>query len=182
MNLGVFKTSWDTSLVDAASCRYVQCLSVALHSCVSLHLYGSGLDCLRYCLLPPILPHFYSSYPDLARICLFKGISCHVVFVSCSVVQNAASSFGCPSGTAGTPGLFTYLNAVMMSMSMSTGVDPVMHAVSPFTMLISQLNGLASQCMFVLLSGAVFARLSQPSQPVVCAEKALLCTGAADTR
>lgn len=113
---------------------------------------------------------------------VFKGISCHVVLVSCSVVQNAASSFGCPSGTAGTPGLFTYLNAVMMSMSMSTGVDPVMHAVSPFTMLISQLNGLASQCMFVLLSGAVFARLSQPSQPVVCAEKALLCTGAADTR
>jgi hypothetical protein len=99
-----------------------------------------------------------------------------------SVIQNAAASFGGPSGTAGTPGLFTYLNAVMMSMSMSTGVDPVMHAVSPFTMLVSQLNGLASQCMFVLLSGAVFARLSQPSQPVVCAEKALLCTGAADTR
>lgn len=98
-----------------------------------------------------------------------------------SVVQSAAS-FGCPASTVGSPGLFTYLNAVMMSMSMSTGVDPVMHAVSPFTMLVSQLNGLASQCMFVLLSGAVFARLSQPSQPVVCAEKALLCNGAADAR
>ncbi|GAQ88157.1 hypothetical protein KFL_004050010 [Klebsormidium nitens] len=69
---------------------------------------------------------------------------------------------------------FSFFEAFMMSLGMSTGVDPVVHAVSPYTMVIAQLNGMASQLMFVLLSGAVFARFSQPAEPIACSKKAVV--------
>jgi hypothetical protein len=99
-----------------------------------------------------------------------------------SIMQSASAS--CEFAALGAQALgadkaqglnfFSFFEAFMMSLGMSTGVDPVVHAVSPFTMVVAQLNGMASQLMFVLLSGAVFARFSQPAEPIACSKKAVI--------
>lgn len=72
---------------------------------------------------------------------------------------------------------FTLLNVFLYALSLSTtfGGSPVV-AVSPFCLLVANTNTLMAQFLFVFLSGAVFARMSQPSQPIRCAKKAIIKT------
>ncbi|KAH9308418.1 hypothetical protein KI387_036329, partial [Taxus chinensis] len=72
---------------------------------------------------------------------------------------------------------FTLLNVFLYALSLSTtfGGSPVA-AVSPFCLLVANMNTLMAQFLFVFLSGAVFARMSQPSQPIRCARKAIIKT------
>lgn len=69
------------------------------------------------------------------------------------------------------------LNVFLYALSLSTtfGGSPVA-AVSPFCLLVANMNTLMAQFLFVFLSGAVFARMSQPSQPIRCAKKAIIRT------
>lgn len=69
------------------------------------------------------------------------------------------------------------LNVFLYALSLSTtfGGSPVA-AVSPFCLLVANMNTLMAQFLFVFLSGAVFARMSQPSQPIRCAKKAIIKT------
>ncbi|XP_057865686.1 uncharacterized protein LOC131073294 [Cryptomeria japonica] len=72
---------------------------------------------------------------------------------------------------------FTLLNVFLYALSLSTtfGGSPVA-AVSPFCLLVANMNTLAAQFLFVFLSGAVFARMSQPSQPIRCSRIAIIKT------
>lgn len=67
------------------------------------------------------------------------------------------------------------LNVFLYALSLSTtfGGSPVA-AVSPFCLLVANVNTLMAQFLFVFLSGAVFARMSQPSHPICCAKKAII--------
>eukprot|EP01018_Ginkgo_biloba_P030147 Gb_15214 [translate_table: standard] len=72
---------------------------------------------------------------------------------------------------------FALLNVFLYALSLSTtfGGSPV-SAVSPFCLLVANTNTLMAQFLFVFLSGAVFARMSQPSHPIRCAKKAIIKT------
>ncbi|XP_024537240.1 uncharacterized protein LOC9649778 [Selaginella moellendorffii] len=67
------------------------------------------------------------------------------------------------------------LNVFLYALSLSTtfGGSPVI-AVSPYSLLIANVNTLMAQFLFVFLSGAVFARMSQPSHPIRCSKKAII--------
>ncbi|KAL3675792.1 hypothetical protein R1sor_025740 [Riccia sorocarpa] len=67
------------------------------------------------------------------------------------------------------------LNVFLYALSLSTtfGGSPV-NAVSPFCLVVANINTLMGQFLFVFLSGAVFARMSQPSLPVRCSKKAII--------
>ncbi|CAM6043634.1 unnamed protein product [Sphagnum compactum] len=67
------------------------------------------------------------------------------------------------------------INVFLYALSLSTtfGGSPVT-ALSPFCLLVANVNTLMAQFLFVFLSGAVFARMSQPSQPVRCSKKAII--------
>ncbi|GAQ87617.1 hypothetical protein KFL_003650080 [Klebsormidium nitens] len=67
------------------------------------------------------------------------------------------------------------LEVYLYSLSLSTtfGASRI-DARSPFCLLVANINTLVAQLMFVFLSGAVFQRLSQPSQPVRIATLAIL--------
>lgn len=69
----------------------------------------------------------------------------------------------------------TVFRVFMFSVSLSTGLQPELAPLSPYTLVVANLNALFAQLIFVFLSGAVFARLSQPSQPVKCSTIAVIC-------
>ncbi|MCO5563525.1 hypothetical protein L7F22_017169 [Adiantum nelumboides] len=69
----------------------------------------------------------------------------------------------------------TVFQVFMFSVSLSTGLQPELAPLSPYTLVVANLNALFAQLIFVFLSGAVFARLSQPSQPVKCSTVAIIC-------
>lgn len=56
------------------------------------------------------------------------------------------------------------------SLAVSTGLEPPLSAVSPYALVLANINALVAQLVLVFLTGAVFARLTQPSNPVRCAE------------
>ncbi|GAQ80792.1 hypothetical protein KFL_000620260 [Klebsormidium nitens] len=60
-----------------------------------------------------------------------------------------------------------------LSLSMLFGGSPV-QAHSRYTLLVANIQTLAANFTFVFLSGAVFSRMSQRSQPVQCARKAVI--------
>eukprot|EP00250_Pteridium_aquilinum_P008826 c18238_g1_i3 orf=675-2492(+) len=70
-----------------------------------------------------------------------------------------------------------FLNIFLYALSLSTtfGGAPVA-ARSPFCLLVANVNTLMAQFLFVFLSGAVFARMSQPSYPIRCSKKAIIKT------
>ncbi|XP_024541558.1 uncharacterized protein LOC112350126 isoform X2 [Selaginella moellendorffii] len=63
---------------------------------------------------------------------------------------------------------------LMFSISLSTGLQPELTPLTPYTLVVANINALVAQLLFVFLSGAVFARLSQPSQPIRCSSVALV--------
>ncbi|XP_024375337.1 uncharacterized protein [Physcomitrium patens] len=67
------------------------------------------------------------------------------------------------------------LNVFLYALSLSTtfGGSPVV-ALSPYCLLVANINTLMAQFLFVFLSGGVFARMSQPSHPVRCSKKAII--------
>lgn len=69
----------------------------------------------------------------------------------------------------------TVFEVFMFSVSLSTGLQPELAPLSPYTLVVANLNALIAQLIFVFLSGAVFARLSQPSQPVKFSTIAIIC-------
>ncbi|CAM6105556.1 unnamed protein product [Calypogeia fissa] len=76
----------------------------------------------------------------------------------------------------------TVFQVFMFSLSLSTGLQPELAPLSPYTLIVANLNALVAQLVFVFLSGAVFARLSQPSQPLRCSTVALVSTSPAQRR
>lgn len=82
------------------------------------------------------------------------------------------------SKEAGVTGLqlswTTLFQVFMFSVSLSTGLQPELAPLSPYTLVVANLNALIGQLIFVFLSGAVFARLSQPSQPIRFSNVALV--------
>ncbi|CAM6099482.1 unnamed protein product [Calypogeia fissa] len=76
----------------------------------------------------------------------------------------------------------TIFQVFMFSLSLSTGLQPELAPLSPYTLIVANLNALVAQLVFVFLSGAVFARLSQPSQPLRCSTVALVSTSPAQRR
>ncbi|CAK9207604.1 unnamed protein product [Sphagnum troendelagicum] len=70
---------------------------------------------------------------------------------------------------------WTLFRLFMFSLSLSTGLEPELVPVSPYTLVVANINALFAQLLFVFLSGAVFARLSQPSHPVRSSKVALMC-------
>ena len=63
-----------------------------------------------------------------------------------------------------------------LSLSTTFGGSPV-SAVSPLALLVANINTLLAQFLFVFLSGAVFARMSQPSNPITFSKKAIIREG-----
>lgn len=76
----------------------------------------------------------------------------------------------------------TLFQVFMFSLSLSTGLQPELAPLSPYTLIVANVNALVAQLVFVFLSGAVFARLSQPSQPLRCSAVALVSTSPAQRR
>ncbi|XP_024356354.1 uncharacterized protein [Physcomitrium patens] len=68
----------------------------------------------------------------------------------------------------------TVFQVFMFSLSLSTGLQPDLAPLSPYTLVVANLNALIAQLILAFLSAAVFARLSQPSQPVRCSSVALI--------
>ncbi|KAG6548662.1 hypothetical protein Mapa_009816 [Marchantia paleacea] len=67
------------------------------------------------------------------------------------------------------------LNVFLYALSLITsyGGSPV-NATSPYCLVVANVNTLMGNFLFVFLSGAVFARMSQPSHPVRCSKKAII--------
>jgi hypothetical protein len=86
--------------------------------------------------------------------------------------------FAGESKEAGVTGLqlswTTLFQVFMFSVSLSTGLQPELAPLSPYTLVVANLNALIAQLIFVFMSGAVFARLSQPSQPIRFSNVALV--------
>ncbi|KAG6552797.1 hypothetical protein Mapa_005745 [Marchantia paleacea] len=76
----------------------------------------------------------------------------------------------------------TVFQVFMFSLSLSTGLQPELAPLSPYTLVVANINALVAQLVFVFLSGAVFARLSQPAQPVRCSAVALVSTSPAQRK
>ncbi|GAQ90838.1 hypothetical protein KFL_006910020 [Klebsormidium nitens] len=55
---------------------------------------------------------------------------------------------------------------LMFSVALSTGLQPEVVPATPAAAVLANLNALLAQLLFVFLSGAVFARLSQPARPI----------------
>ncbi|KAH7405051.1 hypothetical protein KP509_15G054900 [Ceratopteris richardii] len=89
------------------------------------------------------------------------------------VPEDATTS---PLASAGQRCL-AFLNIFLYALSLSTtfGGAPIA-ARSPFCLLVANVNTLLAQFLFVFLSGAVFARMSQPSYPIRCSKKAIIKT------
>ncbi|KAJ7295554.1 hypothetical protein O6H91_14G016400 [Diphasiastrum complanatum] len=70
---------------------------------------------------------------------------------------------------------FAFLNVFLFALSLSTTFSgsPVA-ALSTYCLLVANVNTLMGQFLFVFLSGAVFARMSQPSHPIRCSKKAII--------
>ncbi|KAG0616895.1 hypothetical protein M758_5G149700 [Ceratodon purpureus] len=87
----------------------------------------------------------------------------------------AATVAGEGSVAAATRRFSAMLNVFLYALSLSTtfGGSPVV-ALSPFCLLVANVNTLMAQFLFVFLSGGVFARMSQPSHPVRCSKKAII--------
>ncbi|KAG0602966.1 hypothetical protein M758_10G054700 [Ceratodon purpureus] len=100
--------------------------------------------------------------------------------------DTARNFFDAASGDVTTGGLTlswtTLFEIFMFSLSLSTGLQPELAPLSPYTLVLANVNALFAQLIFVFLSGAVFARLSQPSQPVRCSTVALICPSLAQRR
>ncbi|XP_024532098.1 uncharacterized protein LOC9641988 [Selaginella moellendorffii] len=62
----------------------------------------------------------------------------------------------------------------MFSVSLCTGLEPEVSPISPYTMVLANVNALLAQLLFAFLSGAVFSRLSQPSRPIKCSSMAII--------
>ncbi|CAM6099022.1 unnamed protein product [Calypogeia fissa] len=60
-----------------------------------------------------------------------------------------------------------------LSLSTTFGGSPVA-ALSTYCLCVANVNTLMGQFLFVFLSGAVFARMSQPSHPIRCSKKAVI--------
>ncbi|KAH7433888.1 hypothetical protein KP509_07G091300 [Ceratopteris richardii] len=82
-------------------------------------------------------------------------------------------------GSYGSPRkqFLIFLNVFLYALSLSTtfGGSPI-NAHSPFSLLLANINTLMAQFLFVFLSGAVFARMSQPSYPIRFSKKAVIKT------
>ncbi|CAI5494912.1 unnamed protein product [Closterium sp. Naga37s-1] len=68
-------------------------------------------------------------------------------------------------------GIFQVL---MFSLSLSTGLEPALAPASPYALVVANVNALVAQLLFVFLSGAVFARLTQPVDPSLCSKVACI--------
>ncbi|GJP74401.1 hypothetical protein CLOP_g4987 [Closterium sp. NIES-67] len=68
-------------------------------------------------------------------------------------------------------GIFQVL---MFSLSLSTGLEPALAPASPYALVVANVNALVAQLLFVFLSGAVFARLTQPVDPILCSKVACI--------
>ncbi|CAI5503304.1 unnamed protein product [Closterium sp. Naga37s-1] len=68
-------------------------------------------------------------------------------------------------------GIFQVL---MFSLSLSTGLEPALAPASPYALVVANVNALVAQLLFVFLSGAVFARLTQPVDPILCSKIACI--------
>jgi len=100
--------------------------------------------------------------------------------------DTARNFFDAASGDVTSGGLSlswsSLFEVFMFSLSLSTGLQPEIAPLSPYTLVLANVNALFAQLIFVFLSGAVFARLSQPSQPVRCSTVALICPSLAQRR
>ncbi|GAQ77942.1 hypothetical protein KFL_000060070 [Klebsormidium nitens] len=70
---------------------------------------------------------------------------------------------------------YALFQVFMFSLSLATGLQPVLAPVTPFSFVAANVNALLAQLLFVFLSGSVFARLSQRSRPIRCSTVALIC-------
>eukprot|EP00271_Cylindrocystis_brebissonii_P017819 TRINITY_DN4784_c0_g1_i1.p1 TRINITY_DN4784_c0_g1~~TRINITY_DN4784_c0_g1_i1.p1 ORF type:complete len:1329 (+),score=363.99 TRINITY_DN4784_c0_g1_i1:46-3987(+) len=68
----------------------------------------------------------------------------------------------------------SFFQVFMFSFSLATGLQPEVAPVSAYTLIVANVNALIAELLFVFLSGAVFARLSQPSRPVRCSSVLLV--------
>ncbi|CAI5984967.1 unnamed protein product [Closterium sp. NIES-64] len=68
-------------------------------------------------------------------------------------------------------GIFQVL---MFSLSLSTGLEPALAPASPYALVVANVNALVAQLLFVFLSGAVFARLTHPVDPILCSKIACI--------
>eukprot|EP00271_Cylindrocystis_brebissonii_P019673 TRINITY_DN6128_c0_g1_i1.p1 TRINITY_DN6128_c0_g1~~TRINITY_DN6128_c0_g1_i1.p1 ORF type:complete len:548 (-),score=103.50 TRINITY_DN6128_c0_g1_i1:1362-2897(-) len=72
-------------------------------------------------------------------------------------------------------GAVLVLHVFLYALSLSTTfAGSPMAAASPFTLIVANLNTLMAQFLFVFLSGAVFARMSQPAQVIRCSKQAVI--------
>eukprot|EP00850_Spirogloea_muscicola_P008068 SM000042S15335 [mRNA] locus=s42:470236:475398:+ [translate_table: standard] len=70
---------------------------------------------------------------------------------------------------------YTLFQILMFSLSLATGLQPEVVPLTPYTLVLANMNALIAELVFVFLSGAVFARLSQPAQPVRCSKVVVIC-------
>eukprot|EP00850_Spirogloea_muscicola_P002162 SM000008S22251 [mRNA] locus=s8:650927:656069:- [translate_table: standard] len=70
---------------------------------------------------------------------------------------------------------YTLFQVLMFSLSLATGLQPEVVPLTPYTLVLANVNALVAELIFVFLSGAVFARLSQPAQPVRCSKVVVIC-------
>lgn len=78
--------------------------------------------------------------------------------------EEAGAEAGGALGVRGAGALV--FRVLLFSVSLSTGLQPEVVPAAPATLVLANLNALLAQLLFVFLSGAVFARLSQPARPI----------------
>eukprot|EP00850_Spirogloea_muscicola_P022330 SM000288S10782 [mRNA] locus=s288:12224:15436:- [translate_table: standard] len=81
-----------------------------------------------------------------------------------------------PGGAAaGLGGCAAAFGAVFMySLSLSTSLQTDVTPKSEYALVVANANALMGQLIFVFLSGAVFARLSQPAHPILASRRACI--------
>lgn len=71
----------------------------------------------------------------------------------------------------------TFFRVFMFSLSLSTGLEPDLAPLSPYTLVVANLNALLAQLILSFLSAAGTNISCFQNYVVVCAAARLLCTG-----
>ncbi|CAI5988851.1 unnamed protein product [Closterium sp. NIES-65] len=64
--------------------------------------------------------------------------------------------------------------AAAAAAAAEAGLEPALAPASPYALVVANVNALVAQLLFVFLSGAVFARLTHPVDPILCSKIACI--------
>ncbi|CAI5971396.1 unnamed protein product [Closterium sp. NIES-65] len=136
---------------------------------------------LAVCSAPLLLSLLFTLLylPDLDGLVVEETL---LTYLQTSVAASAASALEDESFFAGPAmamarGMGSAVEpagAAAAAAAAEAGLEPALAPASPYALVVANVNALVAQLLFVFLSGAVFARLTHPVDPILCSKIACI--------